>query len=330
MSSSSKPINKCQHCPRNIFLVTRYPACHSHKQVTEITMSFITNFNGFNSISHHHGSHTIQPSQRPKINEFLSSQFNSAESDRANYVNVPSNDRNSLGANGSHHNRHNRLQQLLPQIETNNLTSNNIANNDLDSPPENPFCQQQVRTGHSRSHSHVHTRTHSLSQHYYHPLAPLDDFVNYYNVSNAIQPTRSHYPTSINDSPPPLINNNNNHNHHHHHHQNAPVFDQLSPIQIMKLCCELGQQVDSPPPVPPSRNYTIMAGQDLKVMFPQRRVLKTPCSSPLAGVSLAPGSVVTALGPSREDRTKITILIGDQQVDLPYQLTYPPHIYNWN
>lgn len=173
----------------------------------------------------------------------------------------------------------------------------------------------------SRPHQHVHTR--SQSQHYYHTMCPsANDFNNYYNISNVPGgttniPTRSRHPSPIIE--PPTI-----HNHIVHH---------IDSITIMQVCNELGY-LDSPPAMPSSRNYTISASKECgllyKIPFPQRRFTRGQFTHPFTGMSVAPNSLVTVLGPSKEDRSKFTVCYNDQHIDIPHQLTHVPEPTHWN
>lgn len=187
----------------------------------------------------------------------------------------------------------------------------NYANVPLKDPEEQLFMQQQPHHLHTRPHhQHVHSRSHS--HHYYHTMCQSNDVhqSNYYNLSNfgtTIIPARStRHPSPINE-PQPM------------HNQVAP----LDNITFMQVCAELGN-IDSPPPMPSSRNYTISGTREgglYKITFPQRRYIKGHYSDPITGVSLTPGSIVSVLGPSKEDRGKFTVCYNDKHIDMPHLLT---------
>lgn len=198
------------------------------------------------------------------------------------------------------------LTSQLPESER-----ANYANVPLEDPEEILFMQQQQpRHLHSRPHQHVHSRSHS--HHYYHTMCQANDLqqANYYNLSNVgttIIPARStRHPSPINE-PQPM------------HNQLA----KLDKITLMQVCAELGN-IDSPPPMPSSRNYTISGSREeglYKITFPQRRYIKGHYLDPITGVSLAPGSIVSVLGPLEGDPSKFTVCYNDQHIDLPNTLT---------
>lgn len=170
----------------------------------------------------------------------------------------------------------------------------------------------------SRPHQHVHTR--SLSQHHYYHTMRHQDFNNYYNISNVptgttIVPARSRHPSPINE--PPAM-----HNHMGH----------MDSITLFQICNELFP-LDSPPPMPNSRNYTILGSKECcplyKAPFPQRRFTRGHFTDPQTGISLAPNSPVSVLGPSKEDRSKFTVCYNDQHIDIPHQLTQAPEPVHW-
>jgi len=170
--------------------------------------------------------------------------------------------------------------------------------------------QHQPHNPHPRPHQHVHNRSHS--QHYYHTMCQVNDLNNYYNLSNigtTIIPARSRHPSPINE-PPPM------HNH----------VTQLDSITIMVVCNELGI-LDSPPPMPNPRKYSVSGSRECglyKIAFPQRRFVKGHFTDPNTGICLTPGSLVSVLGPSKDDRAKFTVCYNDQHIDMPHQLTCHP------
>lgn len=186
---------------------------------------------------------------------------------------------------------------------------------------EEPIMPNQTRHHSHHAHhlhhprpnyQHVHSRSHS--RHYYQPMCQVNDLNGYYNLSNigtTIKPARSRLPSPVNE-PPPI------------HSRVA----QLDSITVMQVCVELGNLVDSPPPLPSSRHYTISDSRQcglFKIKFPQRRYIKGQFTDHVTGTSLPPGSIVSVLGPSKEDRSKFTICYNEQHIDIPHQLTQLTH-----
>lgn len=179
--------------------------------------------------------------------------------------------------------------------------------------PEQLF-PHHLHQSHPRSqHPHVHTRT--QSRHLYHTTCPLNVSNQYYNLEQAIIPTRSRHASPINE-PPPM-------------HGRVVQLDNLT---IMQVCNELGYELDSNPPVPPARSYTISASRDCvfyKNRFPQERFVKGSFKDPKTGVPIPKGSLVTVLHVSTEDRSKFTVCFQDQHIDIPHQLTQPYEALPW-
>lgn len=170
---------------------------------------------------------------------------------------------------------------------------------------------------HSLPHHHqqpLHNRSHS--QHYYHTMYPVNDLNNYCNISTigqAIKPARTRPQSPITNEQPSPLNN--------------PVA-QLDCITVMQVCNELGNNIDSAPPVPNGRTYSILRTRDglFKVAFPQTRVMKSDYADPHTGTVIKSGESVSVLGPSKEDRSLFTVCYQDKHMDLPHQLTRAPQI----
>lgn len=170
-----------------------------------------------------------------------------------------------------------------------------------------------------KQHQHLHLlsnpsalHSRSQSQHHYHTMC--QDLNNYYNLTN-IRPV---VPNSRGQSPihepPPQAHN----------------YAQLDSITIMQVCNEFGN-LDSPPPTPAPRNYTISRNQDgslAKVMLPHKRWTKFTYTDHIAGASLPPGSPISILAASKEDRSKFSSCICldgvYKYIDIPHHLTQPP------
>lgn len=180
------------------------------------------------------------------------------------------------------------------------------ANVPLDPDTNVPLSHMQ-----QAQHNHFHNR--SQSQHYYHTMRNNNDPNNYCNLSNFglnLMPTQSRHPSPILDVP-------TIHNHH---------LPQLDSITILRVCNELGN-LDSPPPMPNSRDYSISRSREYglcKIKFPQYRFVKSKFTEPGTRKTLAAGNLVTVLGPSKNDRSKFTVSNSIHFLDIPHQLTAPP------
>lgn len=157
---------------------------------------------------------------------------------------------------------------------------------------------------------HVHHR--SQSQHYYHNMSPINDTINYnnqyYNLSNTdtIKPARSrHLPTNIPNSMHPC---------------NVAHLDDLTAMQVMG---ELGIHLDTEPPIPPSRKYTVSGSCNsglFKISFPQYRVVNLEYTDPYTQVTIKPGETVTVLGYSNDDCSKFNVCYKDQHIEMPHKI----------
>lgn len=168
---------------------------------------------------------------------------------------------------------------------------------------------------HTRPHQHVHSRSHS--QHYYHTMYQVNDLNNYYNISTIVPAITRSRRSPINEPPPPIHN---------------PVAH-LDCITVMQVCNELGNNIDSSPPMPNPRNYSILNTREglFKVAFPQTRAMKNNYRDPLTGTVIKSGESVSVLGPSKDDRSKFTVCFNDKHIDLPHQHTLAPQITTrWN
>lgn len=176
---------------------------------------------------------------------------------------------------------------------------------------QNYHVHQPSRLSH-RSHHHVHSRTHS--QHYYQTMYP--EFNQYYNVSNLMQlgMARSHHSPG-NEPPPP-------------HMHNPP---QLDCITVMQVCNELGNNIDSSPAMPESRQYSIIRTKRalFKLAYPQMRTTKGNFLDQRTRTYVKAGETISVLGPSKDDRSKVSICYNEKHFDMPHQLTLPPPL-TWN
>lgn len=199
----------------------------------------------------------------------------------------------------------------------------NVPNHEDD--PLSPISHQQHQTHHNhhhqrqqsrhshRSHHHQHLHARSHSQHYYQPMLTqgLNDLNCYYNV---VPPgiTRSRHSPS-NEPPRPI-----------HTHPG-----QLDCITLMQVCNELGNNIDSAPPMPSSRKYTISRtqGETFKVALPQKRIMNVDFCDQFTGTSIKAGESISVLEPSNDDRSKFTICYDHKYIDLPHQYTQAPQVH---
>jgi hypothetical protein len=179
-------------------------------------------------------------------------------------------------------------------------TANHHANN-------HHHRQVSRHSHHSRS-QHVHSRSHS--QHYYqtmhHQFHPsVNDPNNYYNLTNLVGP------------PPPMTVSR-------HSPINEPLLNNrthLDCITVMQVCNELGNNIDSAPPMPSSRQYSIVITNNgyFKMAFPQSRTMMKNFQDPNTKLFIKAGEIVSVLGPSKEDRSKFTICYKEQHIDVQHQ-----------
>ena len=179
---------------------------------------------------------------------------------------------------------------------------------DLENPISVQNHHQSRRSHHFRSpHQNLHSRSHS--HHYSHTMPhhqpPVNDPNNYCNISNLGIPVRSRY-SHINEPPPPVHNRG-----------------KLDIIAVMHVCNELGNNIDSAPPMPSSRKYSIAnTNQGLfKMAFPQMRTMKKDFVDPTTCTQIKAGESIRVMGPAKEDRGKFSILHKDRYISLPHQLT---------
>lgn len=175
--------------------------------------------------------------------------------------------------------------------------------------------QRQPSRHSHRSHNHQHLHARSHSQHYYQPMLSqgLNDPNCYYNVAPPGVARSRHSP--INEPLHPI------------HNQPA----QLDCITVMQVCNELGNNIDSSPPMPSSRKYSIsnIQGGLLKIAFPQTRTMKVDFRDHVTRTFIKSGETISVLEPSKEDRSKFTVCYKDKHIDLPHQFTQPSPIH-WN
>lgn len=202
------------------------------------------------------------------------------------------------------------------------------ANIPLDEPQEPSFYHHQHHphphpmehpsSRPSAHHQHVHTRSQSHS-HYYHTMGRLNGQDYYYNIPNgptAIETNQlRRSPPQMHD-PPPL---RSPHNH-----------AKLDPLILMQVCNEISDTpIDSCPPIPKSRDYTVAAARNgnlYRFSFPQRRYITSLYTCPEKKITLPKNQIVTVFGPSQSDRSKFTVCCRSccgqpVQLDIQHQLT---------
>lgn len=202
-------------------------------------------------------------------------------------------------------------------LESTRREQANYANVPADNqtPPVTPVHHQQNYhvhhpsrvSHHSRSHHHVHSRT--FIQHYYRPLF-THDVNSYYNMPN-VGMTRSHHSPVLNRPPPPP------------HMHNPP---QLDCITVMHVCNELGNNIDSSPPMPESRQYSVIRFKQtlVKLAYPQMRTTKSDFLDHRTRTYVKAGETISVLGPTKDDRSMVSICYRGQHLVIPHQLTRPP------
>ena len=191
----------------------------------------------------------------------------------------------------------------------------NYANVPVDSGGDSIISQNNhmLRPHQLRSHHQsLHSRSHS--HHYCHTMPyspPANDLNNYYNISNVRPPlTRSRH-SQVHEAPSPPVNT---------------CVEKLDCLAVMHVCNELGNNVDSAPPLPSSRKYSIaITNQGLfKVAFPQIRTMKGDYFDPTTRTLIKAGDLVSVSGASKEDRGKFDVYHYHKCISLPHQLTLSP------
>ena len=175
---------------------------------------------------------------------------------------------------------------------------------------------QPSRISHHSRSNHQRVNSQSQSQHLYHTTHGVN---NYYNISNVFP---QHSPISrtcrspINE-PEPIKHNPENFN----------------CLTVMHVCNEMGNNIDSAPPMPKSRQYTISTFRNalFKVAFPQTRTMKVDFLDMRTKTFIKANESITVLHPSKEDRSKFTVCYNNQHFDMPHQHTSAlPVRSRWN
>lgn len=184
-------------------------------------------------------------------------------------------------------------------------------------PPVHNESQQPVQkehnTGHTIQPSPYGLDCGSQSQHHCQNYNQADDPNNYYNMFDLRGPNHR----STTNETLPMIQNHG----------------QVDSITVLQQAWTDRGNLDTEPPLPSPRKYSIASAPDgcrYKVKMPHRRLTKFPFTDPKLGVFLRPGSCVTVLHPSKQDRSKFTVLYQLEStcmaIDIPQQITAEPSL----
>ncbi|XP_064073394.1 unconventional myosin-IXAa isoform X2 [Vanessa tameamea] len=94
--------------------------------------------------------------------------------------------------------------------------------------------------------------------------------------------------------------------------------DKCDPQLVKRTCSLFGLDLERPPPLPPSRAYTVANG--VKLGYPQQRTVAADWDE--AGVRLRVGDCVLALGAAR--RGHVSVQAGGRTVPVPHAVLGPP------
>lgn len=181
-----------------------------------------------------------------------------------------------------------------------------------------PWCVHRkslsgIRPNLSPSTFHVPDRV-SPPQHLCHNTLQVPDFNNYYNITN--MPATVHdalkHPSPINNIRAPPF-----HNH----------IGQLDNMTLDQVNIELGHDLDSPPPMPSPRHYSVIQTPDgclYKTKIPHQRTLIKPFMDPVSGTTVPSGASVDVMSTSKEDRSKFTVYYESKHIDIPHPFTKLP------
>ncbi|XP_022128945.2 unconventional myosin-IXAa isoform X1 [Pieris rapae] len=97
-----------------------------------------------------------------------------------------------------------------------------------------------------------------------------------------------------------------------------PPDSKCDPALVKKTCSLFGLDLERPPPLPPSRAYTVSNG--VKLGYPQQRTVATDWDE--AGVRLRAGESVLALGAA--SRGRVSVQVGGRTISVPHSLLSPP------
>ena len=219
--------------------------------------------------------------------------------------------------------------KIIKDKVLNFLCSMNTQANYVNVPGQEPPRLFSPLQNHPRHQHHHHTRhassttrhgpnnfhSRSQSQHHYNTMSQQPEYINYYNIAG---PTIGPANRSAQASPPPLFS------------QPSPQRRvQLDSMTVMRLGVELGVPIDAAPKMPPRREYSISKTPDgymYKILYPQTRIMATDVNDPDVDIHIRKGEPVMVLGPSREDRSNLTICHKERHIDIPHQYTQKPPV----
>lgn len=174
------------------------------------------------------------------------------------------------------------------------------------------LSQQNCHAGLRIQASPTQLHGRSRSQYYCQTLRHANDLNNYYNVSNI--PSHHHLPMT---ETPLLMYPNHN--------------AQIDSITVLQHAWNDQGNLDTPPPMPPPRNYMILRAEDrslYRIGLPHTRLIKFKFFDHTNKITLLANSRVVVLCPSKADRSKLTVCIDGicRTIDIPHQVTIPPSI----
>ncbi|KAJ2944094.1 hypothetical protein O0L34_g18061 [Tuta absoluta] len=94
--------------------------------------------------------------------------------------------------------------------------------------------------------------------------------------------------------------------------------DKCDPQLVKRTCSLFGLDLERPPPLPPSRAYTVSGG--VKLGYPQQRTVSVDWEE--GGVRLRAGDSVLAVGAAR--RGHVAVQVGARTVAVPHRVLAPP------
>lgn len=96
--------------------------------------------------------------------------------------------------------------------------------------------------------------------------------------------------------------------------------DKCDPALVKRTCSLFGLDLERPPPLPPSRAYTVAGG--VKLGYPQQRVVGTEWAEEGGPVRLRPGDAVLVVGAAR--RGHLAVQVGTRTLCVPHRVLAPP------
>ncbi|KAJ0178564.1 hypothetical protein K1T71_006387 [Dendrolimus kikuchii] len=96
--------------------------------------------------------------------------------------------------------------------------------------------------------------------------------------------------------------------------------DKCDPALVKRTCSLFGLDLERPPPLPPSRAYTVAGG--VKLGYPQQRVVGVEWAEEGGPLRLRPGDAVLVVGAAR--RGHVAVQVGARAVCVPHRVLAPP------